>query len=119
MNKEQEELARKVAKRVRRNLHKKYRVVPDGMELSIETVLLNELEKGNWMKYDSSWRDSIPKKRFRLVTGPREVVFKYPVFTSVEEGFAYIEKVLDPYLTGQYGIVDDAQTELTNPQNPV
>lgn len=67
--------------------------------------------------YDSSWKDSIPVKRFKIYetvsgvgsegrwTGMGEVIFSYPVFESLQEGLDWIHTVLDPYYTGKYGIV--------------
>ena len=66
-------------------------------------------------------------KRFRIVQSTtvgyglqakicsREIISAYPEFTTLEEGHAYIRQVLDPGMTGEYGIVDEGKpiNELT------
>jgi hypothetical protein len=53
----------------------------------------------------------VPKKRFKIyerINGAfAEVIFSYPVFTSLEEAFRWINYILDPYYTGQYGVGED------------
>lgn len=37
-----------------------------------------------------------------------EVDFSYPIFKSLQEGLRWVHRVLDPYYTGRYGIVNNA-----------
>ena len=53
---------------------------------------------------------TINDKRFkiyeRIGKGVSEVVFSYPNFKSTKEGLNYIRRILDPYYTGQFGVVN-------------
>jgi hypothetical protein len=60
----------------------------------------------------------VEKKRFKIVEnigmgcfGGGGVIFSYPNFKSLQEGFDYIAKI-DPYYTGKYGIVDNNNKEI-------
>jgi hypothetical protein len=39
-----------------------------------------------------------------------EYVGSYPEFTTMEEGHAWIRQVLDPEVTGRYGMTDTGET---------
>lgn len=40
-------------------------------------------------------------------SGSVEIVSAYPNFANADEGHAYIRQVLDPNLSGRYGLVDE------------